>query len=85
MLFCCLYTGFSDGRKVHIVRDEDELFIPEFDLKQILPSLDRQLTIRKIKINSVKIINDESHPHVFIDALRFVIIEKLLIKFKWLL
>ena len=70
MLFCV--TGLSDGRKIHVVRDGDELFIPEYDLKLILPSLDRQMTTNKIKISSVKIINDQSHPFVFINALRYV-------------
>lgn len=66
-----LLAGLKDGRILHIVRNEDGLFFPEYDLKLLVPCLDRLMTASKMKID-VKTIKDQEHPNIFIDAIRYI-------------
>ncbi len=54
----------SDGRKLHTVQYEGDLYLPKFDLMVLIPNLERQMASFKMGIEN-KSISVESHPEIF--------------------
>lgn len=66
---CFKITVLKDGRKLYVVKDEGDLYLPRFDMLMLIPSLERQMGALKMKTD-IKVVDAKNYPHIFRDCIK---------------